>query len=141
MDLFQKLTGLKACNFMKKRPQHRRFHVNIAKSLRLRILKNICKRLLFDCFNGSLLQGPKGARSKLYDSIRLQRLSRRSSFLHLSRHLSSETSLDLRSNTSDESIKFLYWLFLVALDGFRLFQVVLDRFRLFQIVLARSLLQ
>ena len=121
MDLFQKLTGLKACNFMKKRPQHRRFHVNIAKSLRLRILKNICKRLLFDCFNGSLLQGPKGARSKLYDSIRLQRLSRRSSFLHLSRHLSSETSLDLRSNTSDESIKFLYWLFLVALDGFRLF--------------------
>ena len=99
---FQKLTGLKACNFMKKRPQHRCFHVNIAKSLRLRILKNICKRLLFDSFNGSLLQGPKGARSRLYDSIRLQGLSRRSSFFAFK-------SASLVWNESRPAFEYLWW--------------------------------
>ena len=34
-------------------------------------LKNICKWLLFYCLNGSLLDGPKGSRSRLYDDIRL----------------------------------------------------------------------
>ena len=50
----------------------------------------------------------------------------------------------LKTNTFDKSIKFLYWLFLVVLDGFRSFQMVLgrfrsflDRFRSFQIVLGR----
>ena len=37
---------LKACNFIKKRLQHRCFQVNIAKFLRTPIFKNICKRLL-----------------------------------------------------------------------------------------------
>ena len=45
---FAKFTGkqLKACNFIKKRLQHRCFPVNIAKFLRTPILKNICKPLL-----------------------------------------------------------------------------------------------
>ena len=42
----QENTCLKACNFIKKRLQHRHFSVNIAKFLRTPILKNICKWLL-----------------------------------------------------------------------------------------------
>ena len=37
--LFNKVAGLNACNFIKKRLQHRRFPVNIAKCLRTHILK------------------------------------------------------------------------------------------------------
>ena len=44
-SLFNKIAGLKAWNFVKKRFQHRCFAVNIAKFLRAPILKNICKRL------------------------------------------------------------------------------------------------
>ena len=40
------LKGLRACNFIKKRLQHRCFPVKFAKFLRIPILKNICKRLL-----------------------------------------------------------------------------------------------
>ena len=73
-------------NFIKKSLQHRCFHVNIAKFLILIFSKNICERLLFDFFNGSLLHGPKGSRSRLYDGVRLQGLRHRSSFLFLSWH-------------------------------------------------------
>ena len=34
----------------------------------------------------------------------------------------------LKTNAFDKSIKFLHWLFLVVLDGFRSFEMVLDRF-------------
>ena len=40
------LASGKACNFIKKRLQHRCFLVNIGKFLRTPILKNICERLL-----------------------------------------------------------------------------------------------
>ena len=83
-SLFKNVAGLKACNFIKKRPQHRCFPVNITKFLLLLISENICERLLFDFFNGSLLHGPKGSRSRLHDNVRLQGLSQRSSFLFLS---------------------------------------------------------
>ena len=85
-SLFKKVAGLKACNFIKKRPQHRCFPVNITKLLILLILKNICERLLFDFFNGSLLHRHEGSRSRLYDGVRLQGLSHRSSFLFLGWH-------------------------------------------------------
>ena len=85
-SLFKNVTGLKACNFIKKRTQDRCFPVNIAKFLTLFIPKNICEQLLFECFNGSLLHGPKGSRSRLYDGVRLQGLRHRSSFLFLSWH-------------------------------------------------------
>ena len=85
-SLFKNVAGLKACNFIKKRPQHRCFPVNITKFLLLLISENICERLLFDFFNGSLLHGPIGSRSRLYDGVRLQYLSHRSSFLFLSWH-------------------------------------------------------
>ena len=84
--LFKNVTGLKACNFIEKSLQHRCFHENIAKFLVLLFSKNICKRLLFDFFNGSLLHGPKGSRSRLYDGVRLQGLRHRCSFLFLSWH-------------------------------------------------------
>ena len=48
--------------------RHRCFHVNIAESLVL-FSKDICERLLFDFFNGSLLHGPEGSRSRLYDGV------------------------------------------------------------------------
>ena len=83
---FAKSTG-NTCvevSFKKKRPQHSCFLVNIKKSLRLPILKNICEWLL----------GPKGSRSRLYDGVRLQGLSHRSSFLFLSRHLSSQPAFE-----------------------------------------------
>ena len=74
-------------SFIKKRSQHRCFLVNNRRFLRLPILKNICERLFFDYFNGSLLHGPKSSRSRLYYGIRLQGPSHWSSFLFLSRHL------------------------------------------------------
>ena len=43
-----------------------------SESLRLPISKNICKRLLFYFFNGSLLHGRKGLRSRLDCSFRFQ---------------------------------------------------------------------
>ena len=45
-SLFNKVAGLQACNFIKKRYQHRCFPVNISKFSRTSILKNICVRLL-----------------------------------------------------------------------------------------------
>ena len=45
-SLLNKAAGLQACNFIKKRLQHRYFPVKFAKLLRTPILKNICKRLL-----------------------------------------------------------------------------------------------
>ena len=38
----------KACNFIKKKIQIRYFPVNIAKFLRVTIMKNMCERLLLD---------------------------------------------------------------------------------------------
>ena len=43
---FKKVAGRNACNFIKKRPRHRSFPVNIGEFLRTPILKNICARLL-----------------------------------------------------------------------------------------------
>ena len=80
VSIFQKVANLYTCAFIKKRPQHRCFPENIAKFLKLPILKNICKQLFFYFFNDSLLHGPKGLRSRLYHSIRLQGPSHRSSF-------------------------------------------------------------
>ena len=121
---------------MKKRPQNRYSPVNIAKFLIILIPKNICERLLFDFFNDSLFRWPKVSRPRLCDGVRLQGLTHRSSFLFLSRHepdpsprLASE---NLRRIAFDGSIKLLYWLFLVVLDGFSSFQVV---FRSSQVVL------
>ena len=42
---FNKDAGHQACNFIKKRPQHRYFLANIGKFIRRPILKNISKRL------------------------------------------------------------------------------------------------
>ena len=46
--------------------------VDIAKLVRLPLLKNIYERLLLECFNGSLLQRPKVSMSILRASVRLQ---------------------------------------------------------------------
>ena len=45
-SLFNKVAGLKVCNFIKKRIQHKCFPLNIANFLRTPVLKNICERLL-----------------------------------------------------------------------------------------------
>ena len=66
-SFLKKVTGLKASAY-----NTCCFPVNIAKFLRLPISKNICTQLHLYCFNGSLLHGPKGSRSRLYDRIRLQ---------------------------------------------------------------------
>ena len=55
-SLFNKLVALQANNFMKKRLQHRCFPVSIARSLRIPILKNICKWLLLQWSFLSLVQ-------------------------------------------------------------------------------------
>ena len=46
--LVNKVAGLKACNFIERRLQHRCFPVHIAKFLRKPILKNICERLFLE---------------------------------------------------------------------------------------------
>ena len=119
--IFEKLADLQTCNFIKKGPRHKCFAVNIVKYLILPILKNICKQLLFNFFNGSLLHGPKGLRSRLYDDVRLQGPSYKSTFCFISQHLSPSSKSqpafeNLRLiNIFDKTIKFLHWLFLVAL--------------------------
>ena len=45
-SLFNKVEGLQACNFVKKRLQGRCFPVNIVKFLKIPILKNICEQFL-----------------------------------------------------------------------------------------------
>ena len=45
-SLFNKVAGLKTCNFIKKRLQRRCFLVKFAKCLRTSFLKKICERLL-----------------------------------------------------------------------------------------------
>ena len=90
-SLLKKIAGLKASNFINKRRQHGWFPVDMTKFLRLLFSKNIFERLFFYFFNGSLLHGPKGSRSRLYNGVRLQGLNHRFSFLFLSRHLSSWT--------------------------------------------------
>ena len=47
-SIFKKVEDLQTCNFIKESPQHRFFPVNITEFLILPILKNICKRLLFN---------------------------------------------------------------------------------------------
>ena len=81
--LFNKVASLQARNFFKKEIPTQLFPVDIAKFLRLPILKNICERLLPDYFNGSLIHRPNGLRSILYDSVRLQGPSPWPSFLLL----------------------------------------------------------
>ena len=45
-SFFNKVADLQACNFIKKKLQHRCFPVNTAKFLRTPILKKICQRRL-----------------------------------------------------------------------------------------------
>ena len=45
-SLLDKVAGLRACNFIKKRLQQRCFPMKFAEFLRTPILKNICKQLL-----------------------------------------------------------------------------------------------
>ena len=85
-SIFKRVADLTR-NFIKKRPRHRCFPVNTAKFLIL-FWKTPAKQLLFSFFNGSLLHGPKGLRSRFYDGVRLQGPSQRPIFLFLSRHLS-----------------------------------------------------
>ena len=102
------------------RHQHRCFPVNIAKFLKLPFSKNIWERLLIDCFNRLLLHEPKGTRSRLYDTFRLEDPSHMSRFF-----VFKSVSLVLNrvptcvpkrnTNTFDESIKFLDWLGLIHL--------------------------
>ena len=47
-SLFNKVACLKACNFTKKRLQHRCFPMNIVNFLRSHSLKNSCERLLLN---------------------------------------------------------------------------------------------
>ena len=47
-SLFKNIAGLKACNFINERLQHRCFPDNIVKFLRTSILKNICEGLLLN---------------------------------------------------------------------------------------------
>ena len=117
-SLFKKVAALKVRNFIKKRSQLRFFPVNIAKFLRRAISKNICERQLFDCFNGLMLHGPKGSNSKLYDGVFLVFVFK-SACLVLNRVPTCVRKL--KTNTFNESTKFLYWLILVVLDRFRLF--------------------
>ena len=121
--LFKNVAGLKACNFIRKRTQHRCFPINIASFLMLLISVNICERLLFDFFDGSLLHGSKCSRSRLYDGVKLQCLSHRSSFLFLSCHEPSPfprpafenlRRISLISKLSFYTVYFwFYYLFLV----------------------------
>ena len=112
------LQGWKLATLLKIDPNTGDFLWIFQKFLVLLISKNICERLLFDFFNGSLLHGPKGSRSRLYASgFRVWVIGL--VFKFLSGH---ELSPSLRPAFENlRRIKFFYWLFLVVLDGFRSF--------------------
>ena len=61
-SFLNKVAGLQACNYNKKRPQLKCFPVNIAKFLRTPILKNTCEELFLNFF------APKGKISALEDT-------------------------------------------------------------------------
>ena len=86
--------------------------------------ENYLRTTAFWIFKGSLLHRPKGLRCRLYDCVRLQGLSHRSSFLFLSLHEPSPSPPDLRSKIWGEYLWWInyssYWLFLVVLVGFRI---------------------
>ena len=106
----------------------------IAKFLILPILKNICKRLLFNFFNGSLLHGPKGLRSRLHDDVSCRvRVTCLVFFKSASLVLKQVPTCirKLKTIIFDKSIKFLHWLFLVVLMVLGRFMSFLDRFRSF----------
>ena len=71
-SIFENVADLQTCNFIRKRPQHRCFLANIAEFLILPILKNICRRLPFNFFNGSLLHGPKGIHCMTVSGFRVR---------------------------------------------------------------------
>ena len=56
-SVLNKVAGLQACNFIKKRLQHWYFPVKFAKFSRTLILKNLCERLLL-CFCSFFLMAP-----------------------------------------------------------------------------------
>ena len=88
--------------------------MNIAKYLILPILKSICKRLLFIFFNGSLdCMTALGFRVRLTGLVFIFKLAAL---------VLNEVPTCIRkpkTNAFDKSIKFLHWLFLAVLDGFR----------------------
>ena len=55
-SLFNKVAGLQACSFIKKRLQQRCFPVKLAKFLRTTILKNICERPLLFLFSSKIVR-------------------------------------------------------------------------------------
>ena len=84
-SLFKKVAGLKFCSFIKKRPQHRCFPVNIAKLKRPSISKNIgcfLTVLMVHCYMGFKFQGLD---HMMASGFRVQ------VFLFLSQHLLSWT--------------------------------------------------
>ena len=100
------------------------------------ISKNICKKLLINFFNGSLLNGPKGSWPRLYDGVRIQGPSHRSSFLFLSRYLSFwRESKHAFKNLRRIPLICQLSFYIVFLGCFRWFQVVLDGFRSFYVIL------
>ena len=77
----------------------------------------LCMVKIFN--NGSFLYGPKGLRSRLYDSVRLQGPIQGLVFVFKSTSLAQkQVPICIRE---PKSIKFLHWLILVVFDGFRSF--------------------
>ena len=115
---------LKAWSIIKKRHEHNSFPVNIAKFLRLPVLGKICEWLLFDCFNGLLLHVPKvqGLDYVTAPVFRVRVTGLVFCFLKsasLTVNWGPTCDQKPKTNTFDESIKLLHWLFLVVLNGFR----------------------
>ena len=74
-SIFKKLQNFRPATLLKRDPDTSAFLWKLQILFFNTILKNICKQLLFNFFNGSVLHGPKGFRSRLYDSIMRQSLT------------------------------------------------------------------
>ena len=59
-SLFNKVAGLQACNFIKKKLQNKCFAVKFAKFLRAPIFRNIYERLLLTCSKSNIEPPEKG---------------------------------------------------------------------------------
>ena len=79
-SLFNRDAGLKPCNFIKKRLQHRFFSMNIAKILRTAILKNLYEQLLLNIIVKLIASISTGIQRLKWDSASYRNVNAQKSF-------------------------------------------------------------
>ena len=120
-SLYNKTAGLQDCDLIKKKLQHRCFHVNIAKFLSAPILKNICERLRLTHHEVKQLLYPSCIQLRSWT-----RTARRKFFVHLKKKRNSISKKRRKTKKSySDRLQVLFGLSLEALFYFYLLLLLL----------------